>query len=242
MKIVIPMAGLGSRFEAKGYTKPKPLIEFLGKPMIQHVVEHLGLLDHKHVFLCQKGHVWKYRLHELFSHLLEDRYEIVEVDGLTEGAACTVLLADQVLNEDDPVLIVNSDQLVYWDKNSLSSENSSEDGCIFCFPGTGPNWSYVKVNEAGKVTQVAEKQEISEHATSGMYYWKKWKDFKTACNAMIAADDRTNGEFYVAPVYNYAEKKDIIIKYVNAVDQVGTPEELEQYLVEHGPTDNLRVS
>lgn len=229
MKIIIPMAGLGSRFSTQGYTDPKPLIEFLGKPMVQHVVEHVGLQHFEHIFLCQKSHVEKYKLHELFSSFLE-KYTIVEVDGITEGAACTVLLADSVLSPDDSVMLVNSDQLVYWDKDVDSLLNSKFGGCIFCFPGEGPKWSYAKVDLQGFVTEVAEKKQISEHATCGMYFWQKWQYFVDAAEAMIAANDRVNNEFYVAPVYNYAIDKKITIEYVNDVDQIGTPEELNEYL------------
>lgn len=229
MKVIIPMAGLGSRFSSQGYEDPKPLIQFLGKPMIQHVVEHLGLQDYEHIFLCQESHVEKYKLHELFSSFLK-KYTIVEIDGLTQGAACTVMMADSWIDPDESVILVNSDQLVYWDKNVTALEKGNFGGCIFCFPGEGSKWSYAKVNLQGLVTEVAEKVQISEHATSGMYYWKKWQYFMDAAQAMIVANDRVNNEFYVAPVYNYALDKKITIEYVQDVDQVGTPEELNQYL------------
>ena len=233
LKVIVPMAGLGSRFSSQGYTDPKPLIQFLGKPMVQHVVEHLGLLELEHIFLCQKDHIEKYKLHELFSTFVKN-YKIVEVDGLTEGAACTVMLADSLMSPDDEFFIVNSDQLLYWDKYpSWSCEQI--DGCIYIFKGTGPKWSYAKVNHEGYITEVAEKKEISNLATCGLYYWKRWSDFMAAGQAMIAADDRVNNEFYVAPVYNYAIKagKHFVVEYIGDVDQVGTPEELNEYLQKH---------
>jgi NDP-sugar pyrophosphorylase family protein len=226
MKVIIPMAGLGSRFSNDGYTDPKPLIEFLGKPMIQHVVEHVGLSECEHIFLCQKSHIKKYKLHDLFASFVSN-FRIVEVDGLTEGAAITVSLADSVMRADDPFMIVNSDQLVYWDRDLTKFGDA--DGCIYCFFGNGPKWSYAAIDENGTVRRVAEKVQISEHATSGMYYWKRWSDFKAALTKMINLNDRVNQEFYVAPVYNYANGK-IIIKHVDNVEQVGTPEELNAYL------------
>ena len=227
------MAGLGSRFSTQGYDKPKPLIEFLGKPMVQHVIEHLGLQQLTHVLICQKSHVEKYRLYDLFASFLND-YHIIEVDGVTEGAAITVSLADAVIDDTESVMIVNSDQLVEWDRDVEYLEQ--RDGCIFCFHGEGTNWSYAEVNESGYVTKVAEKIQISNHATSGMYFWKQWKDFKDALRLMIIANDRTNNEFYTAPVYNWTPKK-IQIKYVDAVHQVGTPEELSAYLQKINNTD-----
>lgn len=223
------MAGLGSRFSTQGYENPKPLIEFLGKPMVQHVVEHIGLMHLEHIFLCQKSHVEKFKLHELFSSFMP-KYQIVEIDGITEGAACSVLLAEHVMNDQDDFMIVNSDQLTYWDKDVDYLKSIAAAGLIFCFKGEGPKWSYAKLDENGKVDQVAEKKQISDHATSGMYYWRRWSDFRSATQAMIAANDRVNNEFYVAPVYNYALDKGIVIKYVDGVDQVGTPEELNEYL------------
>ena len=229
LKIVIPMAGLGSRFATQGYEDPKPLIQFLGKPMIQHVVEHLGMMKNEHIFLCQKSHVEKYKLHELFASFLGN-FKIVEADGLTEGAACTVMLADKVLDPDDEVMLVNSDQLVLWDKDLTELRYDNIGGGIYYFRGEGPKWSYARINHAGFVIEVAEKKQISEFATSGMYYWKKWSYFMDAASHMIAANDRVNNEFYVAPVYNYALERNIIIRPVDYVHQVGTPEELDAYL------------
>ena len=223
------MAGLGSRFSTQGYEDPKPLIRFFDKPMIQHVVEHTGLIGHEHIFLCQKAHVEKYNLHELFSSFLSN-FKIVEVDGLTEGAACTVMLADTAVNPDDEVLIINSDQLTHWDRDLTELRCDDVGGGIFYFSGQGPKWSYARVDHTGSVIEVAEKRQISPFATSGMYYWKKWSYFMDAANAMIAANDRVNNEFYVAPVYNYAIDKHIIILPVDSVDQVGTPEELNDYV------------
>jgi NDP-sugar pyrophosphorylase family protein len=223
MKIIVPMAGLGSRFSTVGYPDPKPLINFLGKPMIQHVVEHLGLLELEHVFLCQKDHVTRYNLPEVFSFLR--KYTIVEIDGLTSGAATTVSMAAGVVSPDDEVMIVNSDQLLDWDRNTEFEAS----GTIFCFLGTGPKWSYAKTDDHGTVIQVAEKVQISDQATAGMYHWKQFGDFLVAYKKMVEADDRTNDEFYVAPVYNYATGR-IVTRSVNKVDQVGTPEELAEYL------------
>jgi len=230
MKVIIPMAGLGSRFSSKGHDLPKPLIQFLGKTMIQHVVEHLGLAEQcQHIFLCQKEHVEKYDLESLFAQFVPD-FKIVKIFGVTDGAATTVSRAEVAVSRDDPILIVNSDQLVHWNK---VTDNLTADGTVFCFPGgTGPKWSYAATDDKGQVTKVAEKVQISKHATTGMYYWKNFGLYLDSYKKMIAANDRVNNEFYVAPVYNYAlEGNDINIRYIQAVDQVGTPEELDEYLL-----------
>jgi dTDP-glucose pyrophosphorylase len=226
MKIIIPMAGLGSRFTAQGHTEPKPLIKFLGKPMIQHVVEHLGLLDLHHVFLCQADHIEKYKLKKVFNKFVK-KFTIVAIDGLTDGAATTVSKAAEVVAPDEEVIIVNSDQLLHWDKDVSSL---TANGTIFCFPGYSNKWSYCTTGADGNVTKVAEKVQISNCATAGMYHWAQFSDYLAAYEKMVAANDRTNNEFYVAPVYNYALDLGIMIKYVDDVEQVGTPEELEEYL------------
>ena len=111
---------------------------------------------------------------------------------------------------------------------------SLHDGGILCFEGTGPEWSYAKLDNDGYVNEVAEKVQISNCATAGYYYWNRGSDFVKYAEQMIAANDRVNNEFYVAPVYNYAIKdgKHIVITHVDKVYELGTPEWLEQYLNE----------
>ena len=227
MKVVIPMAGLGSRF-GNLYSEPKPLIPVNGKPMIQRVVEHIGLQHLHHVFICQKTHVEKFKLHELFATIVTN-FSIIEIDGLTEGAAISVLQANSVMKDNDDFIIVNSDQFTHWDKDLSFTKDEDLAGLIFCFSGTGNNWSYAKLDDRGQVIKVVEKQQISEYATSGVYYWKRWSDFRKAVSDMKLANDRVNNEFYVAPTYNYLPGK-ILIKMVKQSDQVGTPEELNRYL------------
>lgn len=231
MNILIPMAGNGNRFKSQGYIDPKPLIKFLNKPMIQHVLEHLGLFEFKHIFICQKQHVESYDLYNLFNNLVSN-FEIIELDEVTEGAACSVLKAKKIINNDIPLLIVNSDQLLHWDKQTLLEISDDIDGLIYCFNGTGDKWSYADVDDFGSVIHIEEKKQISDFATAGMYFWKHGKDFVASAERMIMKNLRINGEFYVAPVYNQAIKNGakIKIEMVNWVDQVGTPEELKEYL------------
>ena len=115
MNVLIPMAGAGSRFEKAGYTFPKPLIEVNGKPMIQTVVENLNI-DARHIFIVQKSHCEKYNLKNMLN-VIAPGCKVVEVDGITEGAACTTLLAKEFINNDEPLLMANSDQFVDWDSN-----------------------------------------------------------------------------------------------------------------------------
>lgn len=232
MNILIPMAGAGSRFSQAGYTFPKPLIEVNGKPMIQVVVENLNIEAH-YIFLVQKEHYQKYNLKQLLS-LISPNCDIVQVDGITEGAACTTLLAKELINSSDPLLIANSDQYVEWNSNEcLYAFTADEiDGGIVSFKATHPKWSFAKVGSDGFVEQVAEKNPISDDATVGIYYWKQGSDYVKYAEDMISKNIRTNNEFYVCPVFNQAiqDGKKIKIKQISKMWGIGTPEDLDYFL------------
>lgn len=237
LNVLIPMAGAGSRFAAAGYTFPKPLIEVLGKPMIQLVVENLNI-EANYIYLVQKEHYEKYNLQYLLN-LITPGCKIVLVNGLTEGAACTALLAEKHINNDSPLIIANSDQWVDWNSNEALYAFSAEgvDGGILTFEATHPKWSYAKIREDGFVGEVAEKKVISTEATVGIYYWKKGSDFVHYANKMIEMNDRTNNEFYIAPVFNWAinDGKKVRVKRVKEMWGIGTPEDLQRFLKEkHG--------
>lgn len=232
MNVLIPMAGAGSRFSQAGYTFPKPLVEVHGVPMIQKVVENLNV-DARYVFVVQSEHYEKYNLGQLLS-LVSPGCEVVQVSTLTEGAACTALLAKQFIDSEEPLLVANSDQLLEWNSNEClySFSNDNVDGGILVFEATHPKWSFVKLDSSGFVTQVAEKNPISNVATTGVYYWAKGSDFVRYAEQMVANNTRTNNEFYIAPVYNEALKdnKKVKVKYVEKMWGVGTPEDLQYYL------------
>ena len=233
MNVLIPMAGAGSRFEQAGYTFPKPLIEVNGKPMIQTIVENLNI-DAKHIFIVQKSHYEKYNLKYLLNLITNNNCEIVQVDGITEGAACTTLLAKKFIDNDEPMVMANSDQFLEWDSNEFmySMVADDVDGGIVSFEATHPKWSFAKLDKDGFVSEVAEKKPISNIATVGVYYWRKGSDYVKYAEQMIDKDIRTNGEFYVCPVYNEAIGDDKKIK-VFSIDKMwglGTPEDLERYV------------
>ena len=204
MKVLIPMAGAGSRFQAAGYTFPKPLIEVKGKPMIQLVIENLNI-DAQHIFVVQKQHYEDYNLNYLLN-LISPNCEIVQVDQMTQGAACTALLAKDLINDDEPLLFANSDQFLEWDSNEFMYSMMADgvDGGILTFTATHPKWSFAKLNTEGYVTEVAEKKPISDIATCGVYFWRRGADFVKYAEQMIDKDIRVNNEFYVCPVFNEA--------------------------------------
>ena len=232
MKVLIPMAGAGSRFEKAGYTFPKPLIDVEGKPMIQAVVDNLNI-EAQHIFIVQKSHYERYNLQQTLNQI-SPNCEIVQVEGITEGAACTTLLAKEHINNDDPLVIANSDQYVGWDSNEFmySMVGDSVDGGILTFKSTHPKWSYAKLGNDGFVCEVAEKKPISDIATVGIYYWKKGSDYVEYAEDMIKKNARVNNEFYVCPVFNQAieDNKKIKIFNVEKMWGIGTPEDLQVFL------------
>jgi dTDP-glucose pyrophosphorylase len=201
--------------------------------MIQVVVENLNI-DANYIYIVQKKHREKYNLNTLLN-LITPNCKIVEVDGLTEGAACTALLAKEFINNNNPLLFANSDQFVEWDSNEFmyKMQETNADGGIVTFTATHPKWSFAKVNETtGLVEEVAEKNPISDIATVGYYYWKHGSDFTKYAEKMINKDIRVNNEYYVCPVFNQAiqDSKEIRTFNVKGMWGLGTPEDLKYYL------------
>jgi HAD superfamily hydrolase (TIGR01509 family) len=230
--ILIPMAGAGSRFANAGYTFPKPLIEVNHKPMIQVVTENLNINAH-FIYLVQKSHYDKYNLKYLLN-LITPNCTIVQVDGVTEGAACTTLLAKEYINNNKHLLIANSDQFIEWDSNNFyyTASGDNIDGSILTFEASHPKWSFVKLDGDGYVTELAEKKPISTTATVGIYYWSKGSEYVKYAEQMIDDNVRVNGEFYVAPVYNEAieDGKKIRTYNIEKMWGLGTPEDLNKFL------------
>lgn len=232
LNVVIPMAGAGSRFANAGFTFPKPLIEVKGKPMIQVVLENLNLVANL-IFIVQKTHREKYNLDTMLK-LIAPGCKIIEVSELTEGAACTALLAKKFINNDNPLFFANSDQFVEWNSNEFfyKMNETGCDGGIPTFKSTHPKWSFAKVDKNGFVTEVKEKDPISDNATVGFYYFKKGSDFVNNAEEMISKNDRVNNEFYLCPVYNYLIKNGGKVKLfeIKKMWGLGTPEDLDTFI------------
>ena len=232
LNVLIPMAGAGSRFEKAGYTFPKPLIDVEGEPMIKVVTDNLNL-SAQFIYIVQRSHREKYNLDTLLN-LISPNCKIVEVDGLTEGAACTTLLAKEHINTDNPLVIANSDQFIEWNSNEFmyKMNETNADGGIVTFRSTHPKWSFAKIDEYGLVTEVAEKNPISDIATVGVYFWKKGSDYVKYAEQMIDKNIRVNNEFYVCPVFNQSieDGKHIRIYDIEKMWGLGTPEDLNIFL------------
>ncbi|AGE59680.1 hypothetical protein ATCVTN60342_194R [Acanthocystis turfacea Chlorella virus TN603.4.2] len=234
LNIVIPMAGLGSRFANVGYTLPKPLIDVNGKPMIQVVVENMNINAH-YIFIAMKQHVEQYDIEKTIKEITCDNYTILTVDGLTEGSACTVLKARDIINNDNPMILINSDQYLEWDAYEFLVAAQGVDGLISVFEADHPKWSYAKTDDNGYVTEVAEKKVISNLATTGLYYFAKGSQFVRCADTMITKNIRTNNEFYNCPIYNEAILEGAVVKTHGCTKMwgIGTPEDLEVFLEHH---------
>jgi dTDP-glucose pyrophosphorylase len=229
LNILIPMAGAGKRFSDAGYIFPKPLIEINNKPMIQWVIEGLNIRAN-YIFIIQKEHNESYNLSSVLK-IIDPHCKIVVIDKLSEGAACTTLLAKKYINNKNPLIIANSDQYIEWNSSKVLYNFISKkiDGAILTFKSTHPKWSYAKTTDDNIVLEVAEKKVISENATVGVYLWRFGSDYVKYSERMIKKEIRVNNEFYVCPVYNEAikDKKKIVIYPIDRMWGLGTPHDLE---------------
>ena len=239
IQLVVPMAGLGSRFKSQGYTVPKPLIQIHGIEMYKVVLANLfsPQLD-RVILVCPTSFNMKSLEGEL-SRCLGLVVRIIEVDGLTSGPAATVALARDLLDPEIPLVIANSDQYVAFEPDGFYAEIQQSDnrGLVLTMRDDDPKWSYVSVNAHNLIDRVVEKQVISDLATVGIYGFKRAGDFFQAFDSMVRAGFMVNGAHYVAPAYEFLTdfKSGIIgIHDLGPVGQVmfglGIPEDLQSFL------------
>ena len=237
INIVIPMAGLGSRFSDAGYENPKPFIDVAGKPMIERVLDNLSAPGVRFILLVREEHIENY---SRYINAIKETYNsiIFPISDLTQGSACTVLLARNLINNDTPMVIANSDQIIDINFNDFINDALTRnlDGSILTFTDLdkNPKWSFAKLDQNDLVTEVAEKKPISAYATVGIYYFKKGSDFVEGAIDMILQQDTTNGEYYSCPVYNYLIEKKLLVGIYNMEESqmhgIGTPDDLNKYL------------
>jgi dTDP-glucose pyrophosphorylase len=238
LNIVIPMAGRGSRFQKVGYAMPKPLIPVGDKLMVERVIDNLApSVPHRFIFICQRQHLEEFDLAARLQRATAQPV-IIALDGITEGAACTVLTAREHIDNQDALMIANCDQFVDASINDYlaAMENPPLDGLIMTMTANDPKWSFVALDEQRRVTRVVEKQVISDEATVGIYNFRHGTDFVAGADAMIARNERVNNEFYVAPVYNDLIKAGHQVGIFNVGSEangmygLGIPEDLELFL------------
>lgn len=234
INVVIPAAGQGKRFAEAGYQHPKPLIDVQGRPMLAWVMDNFTQVG-KPLVLMQARHIARYRADAIVKQIAPDG-EVIPVDGLTEGAACTVLLAESWIDNANELIIANSDQYVETDVQAFVEQMRAlqADGGILTFRDSDPKWSFARCNAEGRVVEVAEKVVISDQATVGIYYFRHGRDFVKYARQMMAKNIRVNNEFYVCPVFNefIGDGKAIYTAEIepSQMHGLGTPENLEAFL------------
>jgi NDP-sugar pyrophosphorylase family protein len=240
LNIVLPIAGRGSRFADAGYALPKPLIPVHGVPMIETVVRNVRPdAPHRFIFVALREHLDHLGMRAALERAAPGCV-VVPVDRVTEGAACTVLLARDHINSDVPLMLANSDQWVDMDVNAYLAAMATRraDGLIMTMKAADPKWSFVGLDAAGYVTRVVEKQVISDEATVGIYNFRHGADFVRAADRMIAKNLRVNNEFYVAPTYNELIGEGARIAIYNVGREgagmygLGIPSDLDQFLAD----------
>lgn len=238
LNIVLPIAGRGSRFAAAGYAQPKPLIPVHGEPMIAAVVRNIRPnRAHRFIFVALADHLQHAGMRETLA-LAAPGSVVVPVDRVTEGATCTVLLARGDIDNNDALMLANSDQWVDIDINDYlgAMDRQNADGLIMTMAADDPKWSFVGLDRQKLVTRVVEKEVISHEATVGIYNFRRGSDFVRAADQMIAKNLRVNNEFYVAPVYNELIEEGARIGIYNVGCEgagmygLGIPQDLDSFL------------
>lgn len=238
--VVITMGGLGSRFRKMGYTVPKYMIEAKGKTLFEWSLISLeGYKNevNQYVFIAMKDEVADVEafISGKCQELGIKNYHVIVLDYLTDGQATTAMKAAEYWNRDNALLIYNID--TYVEAGEMNSAELKGDGFIPCFQAEGDHWSFVRLDDAGKVVEIKEKQRISNYCTLGAYYFKTCGLYEDLYNEYYSkTQELVNGEKYVAPLYDYLLKKGGEI-YISDIDPkrvhvLGTPEELQAFLDE----------
>lgn len=238
INIAIPIGGLGSRFTNAGFEIPKPLININGKPMIQVVCENLLSKKYKinFILIFQRKFLEKYDILSVLNKIKGANVKIIQIDKMTDGQLSTIMLASEYINNDDYLLCANCDQYIDINIDDFFDYAifNKLDGLIMTMPSDGSSkWSYSKIASDGYVLQTAEKEVISDEATTGLYFFSKGKYLFEAGNNLKKNNIRTNGEFYICPCYNYLIKdKKKIMNYniFSAMYGLGTPADLCNFL------------
>jgi choline kinase len=234
VQLVIPLAGEGQRFKER-YACPKPLINVCGEKMISLAVRTLGIEVGSSVFIIRKDHDEGGMLSSEIS-TLSPNSSIVSISKLTSGPCATALLSIPYLDMEKPLVIANCDQVMRWSGARFLRYcmNENYDGVVVTYHETSPKNSYARLNENGDVVEIREKNPISSVSLNGIHFWKKARYFVESANEMMRRDDKTNGEFYVAPTYNYMISSGMSVGIFHIPNEqhnaIGTIEDLEAYV------------
>lgn len=233
MKIVIPMAGRGSRFAEQTISIPKPLIPVHGRPMVAWALDSLHEMTYsKMIFIVLQDHETNFGVTALLRDLVGPMSQVIVIPTVTEGQLCTVLAAKELIDTDEDILIASADTYVRSSLHKdIANRKANCRGIISVANLPGKRWSFARVDADGRVVEVAEKVRISDHASTGLYYFSSGREFVSVAEAMIANKEKTRGEYYVIPVYQkYIEHGwRVELSIAKEVWDMGTPESLENF-------------
>jgi dTDP-glucose pyrophosphorylase len=235
MKIIVPMAGRGSRFADQGLSMPKPLIQVYGRPMVAWALESLQQLDYSQlVFIALQEHERAFGVTAVLRQLAGPSAQVIVIPNVTEGQLCTVLAAKELIDTDEDILIASADTFI---RSSLGQDVAERSpacrGLISVASMSGERWSFARTDAQGNVVEVAEKVRISDHASTGLYYFSSGSEFVQVAETIIANQEKTRGEYYVIPVYQkYIERGwQVRISIASEMWDMGTPEALQAFKV-----------
>lgn len=236
--IMIPMAGMSSRFFKAGYSKPKYMLEAKGKTLFEHSVLSFEkyFKDELFVFVIRDVYETKKFVIDQVKKLGIKDFKIICLDVETKGQAETVFLGLDGIDDNESLTIFNID--TFRPEFSYPDLSSKEDGYLEVFQGSGDNWSFVlpENEESTLLVETAEKRPISDLCCTGLYYFNKVSDFKLSYNDYLNKPKELweKGELYVAPLYNFLIKNGKSIHYHKIErDEVifcGTPDEYDDFL------------
>lgn len=205
INVVIPLAG-NLYFDSAEYFYPKPLIEVRGVPIIQLVLDSLRSLPNpkRFIFILNREDDRKFHLANTLKLLSDQPCEVVLLEGKTQGAACSVLMAIDKINSDDALIVANGDQTFNVSLSTVIEdfEKRELNAGVICFDSVHPRWSYIRVDGDGQVTEAAEKRPLSRLAIAGFYYFSKGSEFCRLAMKSIEEGADVNGSYFVAPVLN----------------------------------------
>ena len=249
MNILIPMAGEGKRFSDTGYTVHKPAIPTYSRrtgvevPMVVAATEDLPHIDAPDTVLTYVNR--EFHKDDGIEDVILTYYpdaKFITAEKLTEGQACTCLLAKEFIDNDIPLLIAGCDNGMVYDLANFDSLTAQCDALVFTYRHNeavlmNPKaYGYVTTNADGNATGVSVKVPISDnpmndHAVVSTFWFKRGSDFVTAAEAMIAVNDRINNEFYVDQVVKYLLRMNLDVR-IFEIDRYigwGTPFDYENY-------------
>lgn len=234
MKVILPMAGRGSRFAGSGYERPKPLILVNDIPMFVRSLDSIkGVAYTELIIVALEEHEEQYGISKYIKEFNLPNTKLLTIKDVTQGQLCTVMVGKDFIDTDEDILIISSDTIVFSNiGKDVESKGKDCKGLISVAEMPGDRWSFAAIDDTGRVTQVAEKQRISPYASTGLYYFSNGKEFVKIAEEMIKGNETTKGEFYVIPVYQkLIDKGEFVgISIAKAMWDLGTPQSLEEYL------------